>query len=162
MAAYYGRAHRLRAKAQEVDAPALLNAVIAELVLSWWAPDAALGAAQRRSLDDRCATALAAVRAKNESDPDFWSGAGEIDAALTLALLAGGIDDPAEQVLVDGYRRALARGASPRERASLVEHLDFLIEMTTQPVADEPAKSRRARRAPAALPATLMRIRDAL
>ena len=162
MAAYYGRAHRLRAKAQEVDAPALLNAVIAELVLSWWAPDAALGAVQRRSLDDRCATALAAVRAKNESDPDFWSGAGEIDAALTLALLVGGIDDSAEQVLVDGYRRALARGASPRERASLVEHLDFLIEMTTQPVADEPAKSRRARRAPAVLPATLMRIRDAL
>ncbi|MGH8517202.1 MAG: CHAT domain-containing protein, partial [Panacagrimonas sp.] len=82
MAAYYGRAHRLRAQAGETDTPALLSAVIAELALSWWAPDASLSAAQRRSLGERCGSALAATREKNATDPDFWSGAGESDAAL--------------------------------------------------------------------------------
>lgn len=160
MAEYYDRAQRLAARAGSIDTPAALNAAMAELVLSWWAPDATLGAAARRSLRKRCDDARIAVCEKNESDPDFWSGAGETDAALALALIDDRLDEPAEQSLIDGYRRALARGASPRERASLIEHLDFLIEMTTRPGKD--ARGPKKTKLPPPLPAALTRIRDAL
>ena len=40
------------------------------------------------------------------------------------------------QALVDGiiatYRNAMQRGASPREKASVIEHLDFLLELIEQ------------------------------
>lgn len=164
MAEYYGRAQRLRAR-RAMDTSALLNAVTAELALSWWAPDAALGNARREALRGRCQDAMRAVREKNESDPDFWSGTGETDATLVLALIDDRIDEAGEQALIEGYRRAIARGASPRERASLIEHLEFLVEMTSgrEPSAHG-GKRKKARRAapPPPLPAALTRIRDAL
>jgi tetratricopeptide (TPR) repeat protein len=80
----------------------------------------------------------AAVRG-NAADPNFWDAAGLGDLALARLLERCFPGDasanalPADcDALVDTvigrYRDALRRGASPRERASLVENLDFAIE----------------------------------
>jgi hypothetical protein len=74
---------------------------------------------------------------RNADDPNFWDGASLADLALTRLLLnAAG---PARQrdagfgeaatAVVEAYRDAVARAASPRELASLAENIAFLSEL---------------------------------
>lgn len=139
-----------RAQAGDGAPYAALNRVTAEVVLGWWMAKAKPTAARRRQLRTLCEQALAQHRRKNADDPDFWSGAGEADAELTLTLLDDRLDTAAADSIATTYLRALARGASLRERASLTEHLDFLAAMS----ADRPRGAARAR--------ALLAIRDAI
>jgi CHAT domain-containing protein len=90
-------------------------------------------------------------------EPSFWNDVTAADCLLVrlLAIEPGRAGETAPsdaEALADdiiaGYHRALRRGASPRERSSLLEHLSFLIELAGD--------------APAGLHAALVRIRDTL
>jgi len=71
--------------------------------------------------------------------PNFWDSASMADIDL-VRLLASCIGQEREsqecQALVDGiiatYRNAMQRGASPREKASVIENLDFLLALIEQ------------------------------
>lgn len=126
---YYRRAQEQTAQGTDADAYPVLNSVTAEVVRSAWTEGERLGAARRRDLRGEVEAARREHRQRNQEDPDFWSGAGEADAELVLALLDGRVDAAQSDAISAGYRRALMRGASPRERASLIEHLEFLVAM---------------------------------
>ena len=76
------------------------------------------------------------VARRYADDPNFWDGASLADLELTRLLLesaaprprAGVIDASVEHVL-DAYRDAVGRTASPREVASLAENIVFLVEL---------------------------------
>ena len=81
---------------------------------------------------EECEAMIEVARAKNAANPNFWDAASEADCALVRLIARApsarvarrGADD-----VVELYRRALARGASPRQRATLHEHLDFLVAL---------------------------------
>jgi hypothetical protein len=81
----------------------------------------------------------AALVASNAKDPNFWDSASvaDIDLVRLLARCEGQKKLSSDcQVLIDRivttYRNAIQRGASPREIASVVENLDFLLTLTEQ------------------------------
>ncbi|MET0028107.1 MAG: alpha/beta fold hydrolase [Candidatus Thiodiazotropha sp.] len=77
-----------------------------------------------------------ALKIRNDRKPNFWDSASLADIDLVLLLISSHDDrrdGSACQVLVDGitdiYQKAVQRGASPRERASIIENIDFLIDL---------------------------------
>ena len=80
-----------------------------------------------------CDALIDVTRRRNADNPNVWDALGEADCAL-VRLLAR--PPRGRQVAAQGeaigvlYRRALGRGASPRERTSVVEHLDFVIALS--------------------------------
>jgi len=77
------------------------------------------------------------VAQRNADDPNFWDGASLADLALTRLLLLGarptrqrdaGFDGEGSAV-IQAYRDAIARAASPREIASLAENIAFLSDL---------------------------------
>lgn len=77
------------------------------------------------------------LQADNELDPNFWNSAGpaNLDLVRLLALctparktLPAGCE-PLIEHIIEGYRGAMERGASPRECASIQENLDWLIAL---------------------------------
>ncbi|WP_068809170.1 CHAT domain-containing protein [Thauera phenolivorans] len=106
-----------------------------------------------------------ALRKRYAEEPDFWDGAALADLELVRLLARCVADAPAAgrrsrrstlprdcadiaTAVRDAYRRVITRGASPRERASVIENLDCLIGLLDT---DLPA-----------LRKALMEIRDAL
>lgn len=83
----------------------------------------------RDGLARDCQRMIDAARKRNADDPNFWDAVGEADCRLVQILT--GLVEPhgAEREIIDIYRAAAARGASPREMASVLEHYDFLIAM---------------------------------
>jgi pimeloyl-ACP methyl ester carboxylesterase/CHAT domain-containing protein len=80
-----------------------------------------------------------ALKANNERDPNFWDSVsvGDIDLVRLIARCDSEKDVSQEcQNLVDRiistYQQAIHRGASPREKSSLIENLDFLLILTEQ------------------------------
>lgn len=111
----------------------------------------------RASLERDLAAIGEAAAALATREPSFWNDVTAADCLLVRLLAneagrAGNVAPSGEEVLADDiverYQRALRRGASPRERSSVLEHLTFLIELSGD--------------APASQQAVLGRIRDAL
>ncbi len=80
----------------------------------------------------------ALTQRSNDADPSFWDAAALGDIALARLLVRFGPAPaaplPAEaEALADAviarYRDAMERGASPRERSSVVENLDFILAL---------------------------------
>ena len=108
------------------------------------AAEAADAAAQ--TLDADCVAMIETLKLSNQQDPNLWKSVGEGDCELVRLLAARGSDvsERAERAC-RCYVAALKRGASPRERASVVEHLDFVIAMSAKagkPVRDALVKIR--------------------
>ncbi len=84
----------------------------------------------RRILDEQCRHMAAVAKARSEANPNFWDAVGEADCQLVLMMLQ---TSKSAKQSADGivalYRAAAQRGASPREYASVVEHLDFVAEL---------------------------------
>ncbi|MCB1958919.1 MAG: CHAT domain-containing protein, partial [Rhodocyclaceae bacterium] len=81
-----------------------------------------------------CDALIDVTRRRNADNPNLWDALGEADCALVRLLARPPRGrQVAEQAAAIGalYRRALARGASPRERTSVVEHLDFVIALSS-------------------------------
>jgi hypothetical protein len=103
----------------------------------------------RQGLETDIARLQAALQTRYDSEPDFWDGAALADLDL-LRLLERCIGAPAAgarsrraaslprpcaeiaERIRDGYRSVITRGASPRERASVIENLDCLVILLGQ------------------------------
>ena len=82
--------------------------------------------------EDECHRMAAVARERNIEKPDFWDGVGEADCKLLVMLVnseAGQVAGNQAAVITELYRAAAQRGASPREYASVREHLDFVIQV---------------------------------
>jgi hypothetical protein len=122
-----------------------------------------------KAIGPEAAHLRAMLQPQETRDSDFWASASLADLDLVTLLsrellphpakhprnVPGGTARarvPAEENLVEriieAYRRAIARGASPRERGSVIENLDFMICLLDD--------------GPPALAETLLRIRDTL
>jgi CHAT domain-containing protein/pimeloyl-ACP methyl ester carboxylesterase len=76
---------------------------------------------------------------RNERDPNFWDSASiaDIDLVRLLARCGSDKDNPqACQALAERiastYQQAIQRGASPREKGSVMENIEFLLALTEQ------------------------------
>ena len=80
-----------------------------------------------------CERQRQATQTLADDDPSLWSTTGLADLEVVQLLLAA--DDEARcaaraERAAELYAAAFARGASPREVASIQENLDFLVELT--------------------------------
>ncbi len=129
MAQYYRDAFDAR---QQDDCYSFNNWAVACLLLE------ALDADYRRgdwhgTLADLCEAQIKLVGRRNDENPSLWAATGLGDLEVVQLLLAAA--DPPEAArrgvsAGERYAAAFARGASPREIASIREHIDFLIELT--------------------------------
>ncbi len=132
MADYYEQATRCDLAAGRGPQPyPVLNAAVAR-ILAARLGDKELGPLREALLEQAEAMGAAASR-RNEADPNIWDALGIGDAQLLSLLLApprGRALQAAADRVRASYGEALRRGASPRERASLLEQLEFVIEMS--------------------------------
>jgi hypothetical protein len=78
-----------------------------------------------------------ALRREIETNPNFWHYAGLADIDLVLLIAAYPIVRQTSSTaaielkkeVIKGYQRAIVRGGSPREKDSLIENLDFMLEI---------------------------------
>lgn len=111
---------------------AFVNWAIACLLLEALDPEYARGD-WHRALADQCERQAELTGQRNEAHPSLWLGTGLGDLELVQMLLASGDKDACvrrAQRAATLYAAAFSRGASPREVASISEHLDFCHEMT--------------------------------
>ncbi|MEO8600961.1 MAG: CHAT domain-containing protein [bacterium] len=75
---------------------------------------------------------------RDTRQPDFWAGTVAPDCDVLIHLLSGDLDQATVRTSISTtYANLHRRAASPRELSSIVEQLEFLIEMTVlQPAAD--------------------------
>ena len=89
------------------------------------------------TLEDECRRMIDVARNRNIAKPDFWDGVAEADCELVLLLANPDTTKKAASKAADHitelYRAAAQRGASPREYASVLEHLDFVIALSGLP-----------------------------
>ncbi len=126
----YAAAHeRVNAKAI-VDAYPLTNWLMAAAVASWFRPqDGAL------RVPDAPRLATEGIRwseAKEAKEPDFWSTVATADCRLAARLQSGTLGKAAVDEITADYRRAIGRGASPKEVGSVREQIDYLLAMAKQ------------------------------
>lgn len=69
------------------------------------------------------------AREADVDNPDFWNGVPVADIALGRALLQGRLDASTQQEVVAAYLRPWRRGASAVQFGSVLEQLDFLIQI---------------------------------
>ncbi|MFB8829409.1 tetratricopeptide repeat-containing protein [Azotobacter sp. CWF10] len=117
------------------EAYAFSNWAIAELLALRL--DTARAGDWQSTLESECSRLYGRLQADNEHNPNFWNSAGPVDLGLVrlLALYAPAIETlPMEREalverIIDGYRNAIERGASPRECASVFENLEWMIAL---------------------------------
>jgi hypothetical protein len=95
--------------------------------------DPAQGGEWQTTLEDECRRMIDVARSRLAEKPNFWDAVAEADCELVLLLenrdVTVGAADEAASRITELYRTAARRGASPREYASVVEHLDFVIDV---------------------------------
>ncbi len=130
MAQYYRQAFEVR---KQDDSYTLNNWAIACLLLEGIDPEYAKGD-WHTALADLCKRQAELTGKLDDADPSLWTATGLADLEVVQLLLAR--DDKAAcaqhaQRAATLYAAAFARGASPREIASVQENLDFLVELAT-------------------------------
>ena len=142
MAQYYRTAHDLD---DDDDVYGFNNWAVACLLLRRLDPERAAGQ-WLGALAAQCERQIASTQRQADESPQLWLATGLGDLQLLRLLLAA--DDPKADHEALGrtagelYSAAFARGASPREIASIQEHVDFLIELTADAAAPWPAAVR--------------------
>lgn len=125
MANYYGRAFELSGNS---DAYAFTNWAIARILVS--RHDPASGGLSLDSIADECDRLTDQAKQQDAVDPSFWNSVTAADCELVRLLLLSRTSQERVASATASYRAAAQRGASPRELASVREHLDFIIEMS--------------------------------
>ncbi len=130
MAAFYKEAHEMSCdeKRNRLDTCPLLNWLTAEVLKGWLGQSVGPELAEIR---EWCARAGAHAEAKDREDPSFWNSVVKPHCDLILALAEGTIDSQ-KQTIIEGYRQAKGREASPRQFRSVMEHLEFLATLAEQ------------------------------
>jgi hypothetical protein len=136
MAKYYGEAHQrdkeLAAKKDEKPDPYPFTnwAVGRVLVLQL---DVSQGGEWQKTLSEEVTGMIEIAKARNARKPNFWDSAAEADCELVLLMaqtkLTGKQARETAERIIELYRAAFKRGASPRQIASVREHLDFVIDL---------------------------------
>ncbi len=130
MAHYYRQAYELDPQPNPYP---FSSWAVARLLSAWLDPDQAREGAWRASLNDECLRMIEVAGRRNEQRPSFWNSVGVADCELARLLNRTGIEAAeaarAASRIVELYRDAAQRGASPREYSSVQEHLDFVIAL---------------------------------
>jgi CHAT domain-containing protein len=128
MAAYYRRAID---QDDRPDPYPFSNWAIAKLLALRFDPN--LSAQWPADLQDEYLRMIDAARVRNEARPNFWDGVGQADCELVLLLTAPNITleqaGARASCIAELYRGAAKRGVSPREYASVLEHLEFIVAL---------------------------------
>ena len=140
MAQYYKKAFEF--KNRRSKAYAWTNWATAELLASRLNKDNATQRTEILSRIEADAPRLREVQAKeSEAKPNFWNYAYVADIDFVRLIATCPIDASAEaeplnkaaaslkNEVIEGYRSAISRGASPRQTGTLIENLDFVIEI---------------------------------
>ena len=137
MANYYQQAHELnlRQAREQSELPApnhFTNWATAKVLTELLDPEQ--DKAWRNTLEDDCRHMIQMAQERNQRKPNFWDGVAEADCELVLLLAqrkpAAKAANAAATRIAELYRTAAQRGASPREYASVREHLDFAIALS--------------------------------
>ncbi|MEZ5446355.1 MAG: CHAT domain-containing protein [Gammaproteobacteria bacterium] len=112
---------------RDLHAYSLTNWVTANLMLKWYRAPTDEG--WQRALHAYCPIAVEQAAARERTDPSYWNSVVAPDCRLVAALASGLIEDAEAAEIGAGYRAALERGSSRREFGSVLDHVEFLIEM---------------------------------
>ncbi len=128
MANYYRQAYE---KCAQPDPYPFANWAVAKLLATRLDPTQAGG--WQATLEDDCRHMIEVARGRNADKPTFQDGVAEADCELVLLLAlskptAKGASAAATRI-AELYRNAGQRGASPREYASVREHVGFVIAL---------------------------------
>ena len=122
---HYGDAHQLARQQQRVDPYPGLN---------WFLYRWLLGEKHLAKTDPDFAVIKAEVADRLRRSTDFWDIVSGADLLIITHLYAG--DLPAcEKKIREAFRRALLFGASPKDRAILASHLEFIAKMLPKELA---------------------------
>ncbi len=132
MANYYRQAYDLgKQQGKEEDPYPFSNWAVAKVLALRMDPTQ--GGDWQATLEDSCRHMIQVARERNEQKPKFWDAAGAADCELVLLLMEDGMEaeeaGQAASRIAELYLSAGRRGASPREFASVKEHLDFVIAL---------------------------------
>ncbi|HEY3741797.1 MAG TPA: CHAT domain-containing protein [Bryobacteraceae bacterium] len=119
----YGNAVAVPGQSDSQYASSFLNWNIARVVLRWFDTDEPeISVADWKAIEEE----IGKGRLRVAADPTFWNAMIEPDARLAQYLASS----PAESSDVGiGYRRATEEFGSPREVATVIEHLSFIRTM---------------------------------
>ncbi len=112
---------------RDLHAYSLTNWVTANLMLQWYRAPTDEG--WQRALHAYCPIAVEQAAGRERTDPSYWNSVVAPDCRLVAALAGGAIEDAEVAEIAAGYRAALERGSSRREFGSVLDHVEFLIEM---------------------------------
>jgi tetratricopeptide (TPR) repeat protein len=124
----YGEAFRRKEAGGKFDTYSLLNQLLADTLLG----QLGIAADDKEPSIDLDGGLL---RAENEAqtldndDPNFWNGVALADVALGRALLLGQLDEKVQQQVIAAYLRPWRRGASALQFSSVLEQMEFLIDI---------------------------------
>jgi len=124
MASYYWQAYE---KAGGADPYPFTNWAVAKL-LAVRLDDEQRGEWEA-TLPDECQRMIEVALGRDADKPNFWNSVAEADCELVKLLLQGRTRGKEAEHIAALYRTAFRRGASPREIASVHEHLDFVIAL---------------------------------
>ncbi|MBK7352261.1 MAG: hypothetical protein IPJ05_00275 [Nitrosomonas sp.] len=91
------------------------------------------------ALINDCDRIIAITQEKNSSNPNFWDSVALADCALVKLMLQRELSKTSANDVIELYRQAIKRGASPKQVGSVKEHLEFLMDLTqslAQPIQD--------------------------
>ena len=153
MAAHYRTAFEFNPDRDQVYP--FTNWATAQLLVTWTHPGSQ--PALLESLTTDAARVTRTLDARELEEPDFWNSAGHGDVTL-VQLLAHALtakpatprakgkrrttsvgalsSDALEAEIIADYERAIERGASPRQRAAIIDNIDFLLDMLGSRAAD--------------------------
>jgi CHAT domain-containing protein/pimeloyl-ACP methyl ester carboxylesterase len=138
MASYYDAAYTRAAEQGRVDTYPILNLIPAQMLLRALFPRLVKGT---NATSDLLQKVTDAIQEHSEAERDFWGVVTAADCLLTRHLVEGTLPDNIGPV-VQEYLTAKRRAGSPREFRSVVEHLDFLIEMWREDTKNRAGKKR--------------------
>ncbi len=127
MSTHYQRAFNNSREKGKNKAYPLTNWITAEAVLSWF--DKSRDQSWQEDLPARAAEVVAEAKQKMAVNPDYWDSVVEPDCLLMMALVNGVFNAQDYDRIIEGYRLAVERGASFKDKAALREHLEFLVFM---------------------------------
>lgn len=130
MATYYRKAHfkKIRQDNYILDTYTLLNWLAAECLQGWYGENTEVSSADFRDWSE---WARAYAEELDRLEPNFWNSIVKPECDLVQALADATLDKQ-KQAIVDAYLHAKARGASPREFRSVIDHLEFLADMAAE------------------------------
>jgi tetratricopeptide (TPR) repeat protein len=124
----YGEAFRRKEAGGKFDTYSLLNQLLADTLLG----QLGIAADDKEpsiDLDEGLLRAENEAQTLDNDDPNFWNGVALADVALGRTLLLGQLDEKVQQQVIEAYLRPWRCGASALQFSSVLEQMEFLIDI---------------------------------